>query len=110
MLRLVSDVFPMLMLCSWRTLCSYLQCWVVGFRYLQWRLIDVIYVAKFIALVQLVVHVCWLCSLCHIVYRKRFLFVVICCDRLLFILSTLHWFYFWCLFGCFVSIPTSHWF
>ena len=38
-------------------LCSYLQCWVVGFPYWQWRFTDVIYFAKYIALMQLVVRV-----------------------------------------------------
>jgi len=31
MLRLVSDIFPVLILYSWGRLGSYLQCWVVGF-------------------------------------------------------------------------------
>jgi len=72
MLRLVSDVFPMLMLYSWRTfrlLSPVLSGWIYTDGEGVWM--------SFIALVQLVLHVCWLCSVCHIVYQKRFLFFVI---------------------------------
>ena len=42
---------------------SYLGCWVVGFLYWQRRRMDVIYFAKFIALVEHDVYICRLCSL-----------------------------------------------
>ena len=98
MLCLVSDIFPLLILYSWwnfRLLSPVLSGWI---SILTVKVCWCHLFHEVITLAKLVVHVCWLCSLCHIVDQKRFLFVFMCYGWLLLIISTLHWFYFWCFF------------
>jgi len=95
MLRLLSDIIPMLILHYWRTfrlLSTVLSGWI---SILTVKVYWCHLFHESIALAQLVVHVCWLCSVCHVVYPMRFLFVVVCWGWLLYIISALYWFCFW---------------
>jgi len=79
MLRLVSDIFPMLILYSWKTfrlLSPVLSGWIsiMTVKEYWYHLFHEVYCSCATCRCWL----CWLCSLCHVVYQKRFLFVVMC--------------------------------